>query len=139
VLQDVASGLIYVNSSAQDFRNDDVRPYLEKYLRGSNGIDAVERVKVMKLLWDSVGTEFGGRHELYERNYSGNHENTRIELLRGQLADGRLDEHRAFVDRCLAEYDLDGWRVPDLASFADLGAAGRALLGDPDVTTRADE
>ena len=36
-----------------------------------NGIDAVERVKLMKLLWDAIGTEFGGRHELYERNYSG--------------------------------------------------------------------
>lgn len=139
VLQDVASGLIYVNSSAQDFHNDDVRPYLDKYLRGSNGIDAVERVKVMKLLWDAVGTEFGGRHELYERNYSGNHENTRIELFRGQLADGKLDGYRAFVDRCLAEYDLNGWQVPDLASFGDLGAAGRALLGEPDVPVSADE
>ena len=28
----------------------------------------------MKLLWDAVGTEFGGRHELYEINYSGSHE-----------------------------------------------------------------
>ena len=35
----------------------------------------------MKLLWDAVGTEFGGRHELYERNYAGNHENMRAELL----------------------------------------------------------
>lgn len=61
VLQDVASGMIYLNSSAQDFRNEDIRPYLDKYLRGSHGIDAVERVKVMKLLWDAVGTEFGGR------------------------------------------------------------------------------
>jgi aromatic ring hydroxylase len=129
VLQDVASGLIYLNSSAQDFHNDDIRPYLDKYLRGSNGVDAVERVKVMKLLWDAVGTEFGGRHELYERNYTGNHENTRTELLRGQLGDGKLDGYRAFVDRCLAEYDLNGWRVPDLASFPDIGAAGRALLG----------
>jgi len=25
----------------------------------------------MKLLWDAVGTEFGGRHELYERNLRG--------------------------------------------------------------------
>ncbi|MGV9359287.1 4-hydroxyphenylacetate 3-hydroxylase family protein [Amycolatopsis sp. NPDC003731] len=129
VLQDVASGLIYLNSSAQDFHNDDIRPYLDKYLRGSNGVDAVERVKVMKLLWDAVGTEFGGRHELYERNYTGNHENTRTELLRGQLGDGKLDGYRAFVDRCLAEYDLNGWQVPDLASFPDVGAAGRALLG----------
>jgi hypothetical protein len=50
-------------------------------------------VKVMKLLWDAVGT------------------------------------NRAFVDRCLAEYDLTGWQVPDLASLSQLGEAGRAALG----------
>ncbi|HEY9474335.1 MAG TPA: 4-hydroxyphenylacetate 3-hydroxylase C-terminal domain-containing protein, partial [Mycobacteriales bacterium] len=71
-------------------------------------------------LWDAVGTEFGGRHELYERNYAGNHENTRVELLFGQLATGQVDGYKAFVDRCLAEYDLDGWTVPDLTSFDDL-------------------
>jgi aromatic ring hydroxylase len=26
------------------------------------------RVKLMKLMWDAIGSEFGGRHELYERN-----------------------------------------------------------------------
>lgn len=108
VLQDVASGLIYVNSSAKDFANPEVRPYLDKYLLGS------ERVKVMKLLWDAVGTEFGGRHELYERNYAGNHENTRVELLNAQMLNGELDSYKSFVDSCLAEYDLDGWTVPDL-------------------------
>ena len=128
VLQDVASGLIYLNSSAQDFHNDDVRPYLDKYLRGSHGTDSVERVKVMKLLWDAVGSEFGGRHELYERNYTGNHENTRVELLLGQIADEQLDGYKAFVDQCLAEYDLDGWTVPDLASFEQLGQQARNLL-----------
>lgn len=124
VLQDVASGLIYVNSGAEDFRNPDIRPYLDKYLRGSDGTDAEGRVKVMKLLWDAVGSEFGGRHELYERNYAGNHENTRVELLFAQMADGRLDEYAAFVDRCLAEYDLDGWTVPDLSSFEALRRTG---------------
>ncbi|QNE79658.1 Pyoverdin chromophore biosynthetic protein pvcC (plasmid) [Streptomyces finlayi] len=115
VLQDVASALIYVNSSADDFANPNIRGYLDTYLRGSNGIDAVTRSKVMKLLWDSVGTEFAGRHELYERNYAGNHENTRIELLFSQLASGQMDDYRGFVDKCLAEYDLDGWTVPDLS------------------------
>jgi aromatic ring hydroxylase len=114
-LQDIASGLIYVNSSAADFANPDIRPYLDKYLRGSNGTDAVARVKLMKLLWDAVGTEFAGRHELYERNYAGNHENVRIELLSAQMAGGELDGYKAFADQCLAEYDLDGWTVPDLA------------------------
>ena len=74
-------GLIYLNSSARDFKTAEIRPYLDKYLRGSNGFDAVDRVKLMKLLWDAVGTEFGGRHELYERNYSGNHENVQAEML----------------------------------------------------------
>ena len=35
----------------------------------------------MKLMWDAIGTEFGGRHELYERNYFGNHESIRFETL----------------------------------------------------------
>ncbi|MEV6983467.1 4-hydroxyphenylacetate 3-hydroxylase N-terminal domain-containing protein [Sphaerisporangium sp. NPDC051017] len=127
--QDIASGLIYINSSAEDFKNPDVRPYLDKYLRGSGGIDSVERIKVMKLLWDAVGTEFGGRHELYERNYAGNHENTRVELLSAQTASGQVDGYKAFVDKCLSEYDLDGWTVPDLSSFEQLRQA-RAGLHD---------
>ena len=127
ILQDVASGLIYVPSSAEDFHNPQTRPYLDKYVRGSGGVTAVERVKLMKLLWDAVGTEFGGRHELYERNYSGNHENTRVELYSAQLASGQLAGYEAFVEQCLAEYDLDGWTVPDLESFSDL----RSLINRP--------
>jgi 4-hydroxyphenylacetate 3-monooxygenase len=130
VHQDVASGLIYLNSSAEDFKNPDIRPYLDKYVRGSNGIDAVERVKLMKLLWDAVGTEFGGRHELYERNYAGNHENTRVELLNAQTANGQIDKYKAFVDECLAEYDLDGWTAPDMSSFPDLRSLRNGLLND---------
>ena len=51
--QTVASGLIYLNSHARDFQNPEMRPYLDRYLRGSNGYKAEERVKLMKLLWDS--------------------------------------------------------------------------------------
>jgi aromatic ring hydroxylase len=120
VLQDVASGLIYVNSGAEDFKNPDIRPYLDRFARGSDGTGAMERIKVMKLLWDAVGTEFGGRHELYERNYQGNHENVRLELLFSQLSSGLLDSYKAFADTCLNEYDLDGWTAADLCSFEDL-------------------
>lgn len=119
VLQDVASGLIYVNSGTEDFNNPEVRRYLDRFLRGSD-CDAVDRVKLMKLLWDSVGTEFGGRHELYERNYQGNHENVRLELLFSQYSSGLMDSYQEMVDACLSEYDLDGWTVGDLCSFEDL-------------------
>ena len=46
----------------------------------------------MKLMWDAIGSEFGGRHELYERNYFGNHESIRFETLMVAERHGR---HRA--------------------------------------------
>lgn len=118
--QDVASGLIYLPSSALDFKSAEIRPYLDKYVRGSHGIQAVDRVKLMKLLWDSIGSEFGGRHELYERNYSGNHENVKAELLFTAQAQGTTDMMKGMADACMAEYDLDGWTVPDLINNDDV-------------------
>ncbi|MCW4352649.1 Pyoverdin chromophore biosynthetic protein pvcC [Hoyosella sp. YIM 151337] len=120
--QDVASGLIYLPSSAADFKNPDVRPYLDKYVRGSDGITAVERVKVMKALWDSIGSEFGGRHELYERNYSGNHENVKAELLFAAQNRGLVSSMKGFAEQFMNEYDLDGWTVPDLIGNEDVTA-----------------
>ncbi|AIJ25335.1 4-hydroxyphenylacetate 3-hydroxylase [Amycolatopsis methanolica 239] len=114
IMQDLGSGLIYLPSHADDFKSPEVRPYLDQYVRGSNGIDAIERVKLMKLIWDSIGSEFGGRHELYERNYSGNHEGVRAELLFAAQQSGQADGMKGFAEQCMAEYDLDGWTVPDL-------------------------
>ena len=56
----------------------------------------------------------GGRHELYERNYSGNHENVRAELLFAAQQSGLTDAMTGFAEQCMAEYDLDGWTSPDL-------------------------
>lgn len=60
---------LVTSSSLKDFQDPDLRPLIDKYYRGT-GATAEERIK---LVWDAIGTEFGGRHELYERNYSGNH------------------------------------------------------------------
>jgi 4-hydroxyphenylacetate 3-monooxygenase len=137
---DLGSALIYLNSHAVDFKTPEIRPLLDRYVRGSGGYDSVERVKLMKLLWDAVGSEFGGRHELYERNYAGNHENIRLEVLLSATASGQVDEYKGFADTCLAEYDLDGWTVPDLINPHDvnrfMGANGGA--GRPAASERAD-
>ena len=53
----VASGLIFQPSSSRDFQSPELRPYLDKYMSSSTG-DSVERVKIMKMLWDAIGTEF---------------------------------------------------------------------------------
>jgi 4-hydroxyphenylacetate 3-monooxygenase len=116
----LASGLIYLNSHAVDFQTPELRPYLDKYLRGSDGSNAVERIKLMKLLWDALGTEFGGRHELYERNYAGDSERIRVQTLQAALASGQAEHFKGFAEQCMAEYDLDGWTVPDLINPDDV-------------------
>jgi len=105
----VASGLIYLPSSSKDFKNSEINKYLEKYVRGSKGMNHVERIKIMKLLWDAIGTEFGGRHELYERNYAGNHELIRISALMNAKGSGALTEMEALADACMNDYDENGW------------------------------
>jgi 4-hydroxyphenylacetate 3-monooxygenase len=116
----LGSGLIYQNSHAVDFQTPELRPYLDRYLRGSNGASAVERIKLMKLLWDAVGTEFGGRHELYERNYAGAPETIRFLTWQMAQASGQAERFKGFAEQCMAEYDLDGWTVPDLITPADV-------------------
>ena len=61
------------------------------------------------VLWDAIGTEFGGRHELYERNYAGNHEDIRIQALWSARASGTLADMTTLADQCMSEYDEDGW------------------------------
>lgn len=122
----VASGLIYVNSNAADFKSPEIRPYLDKYVRGSNGIEALDRVKIMKLLWDSIGSEFGGRHELYERNYAGNNEQIKIENIAVAELTGTLEMMEGLAETCMSEYDLDGWTTPDFINpGADVSLVGK--------------
>jgi 4-hydroxyphenylacetate 3-monooxygenase len=67
-----------------------------------------------------MGTEFGGRHSLYERNYFGNHENIRTEVVMVAEMMGNADRYRGFAEQCMDEYNLDGWTVPDLINPDDI-------------------
>jgi len=123
----IGSGLIYLNSHATDFKSPEIRPYLDKYVRGTDGIVALDRVKLLKLLWDAVGTEFGGRHELYERMYAGNEDDTRIQTMVAAMEMGVADQMKGFAEQCMSEYDLDGWTVPHLVNPDDVSYVARQL------------
>jgi 4-hydroxyphenylacetate 3-monooxygenase len=60
-----------------------------------------ERVKLLKLLWDTFGSEFGSRHLQYEMFYAG--EPASIQGREFRSFDWAAAE--ALVDHCLASYD----------------------------------
>jgi 4-hydroxyphenylacetate 3-monooxygenase len=102
---------IVVPSSYLDLKNPELRPLIDRFYRGSDS-SAEERIKLFKLIWDAIGSEFGARHELYERNYSGNNEQARLDVLNFARRRGLLDLFQSFADECLRDYDLDGWTSP---------------------------
>jgi len=61
-----------------------------------------ERVKLLKLLWDTFGSEFGSRHLQYEMFYAG--EPGSIQGREFRSFDWASAE--ALVDHCLASYDV---------------------------------
>lgn len=125
--RNVTSGLIYLPSSARDLNNPQIDQYLAKYVRGSNGMDHVERIKILKLMWDAIGSRFGGRHELYEINYSGSQDEIRLQCLRQAQSSGNMDKMMAMVDRCLSEYDQNGWTVSHLHNNDDINQLDKLL------------
>jgi len=71
LLRELAGGgVIQLPSSYRDLTNAESRADLERYMKSPN-ISTEERVKLFKLAWDIVGSEFGGRHLQYEMFYAG--------------------------------------------------------------------
>jgi 4-hydroxyphenylacetate 3-monooxygenase len=114
VNKSIAAGLIYLPSTGADFEQPELRPYLDKYVRGSNGVGALDRVKTLKLLWDAIGSEFAGRHELYEINYAGSYEQGRLDAYNDAHVTGLSDRMTQLVEQCMSEYDEGGWKASDL-------------------------
>jgi 4-hydroxybutyryl-CoA dehydratase/vinylacetyl-CoA-Delta-isomerase len=59
-LLEIAGGSPITAPYAEDIRNPELRPYIEKYYRGSDPDGAMERLAVMKLIRDVVASEYGG-------------------------------------------------------------------------------
>jgi 4-hydroxyphenylacetate 3-monooxygenase len=90
------AAFITLPSSNADFDNPEIAADIERYMR-SGSADAKTRVKLMRLIWDFLGSEFGSRHQQYEKFYGGPSFGAKLNLYRN------FDFKRAgaLVDRAL--------------------------------------
>ena len=72
-IRELAGGaLIMLPSAADDLALAEIAPYLDAaQVSSREGDGAYERMKLLKLAWDAVGSEFAGRHTQYEMFYAG--------------------------------------------------------------------
>jgi 4-hydroxyphenylacetate 3-monooxygenase len=67
-------------------------------------IEAIDRHKLYKLAWDLVGSEFAGRHMLYEKFYAGNS----IVVRNQSDREAPWERFHETVDRLLAAVEIAG-------------------------------
>jgi 4-hydroxyphenylacetate 3-monooxygenase oxygenase component len=65
-----AGGFFYAPSEA-DLESAEIRPYIDRYVRGRAGVTAADRIALFKLAWDATGEGFAQRMAQYVRFYSG--------------------------------------------------------------------
>jgi 4-hydroxyphenylacetate 3-monooxygenase len=64
-------GIFQMPADISVMHDPKLRAQFEQYWQTPQ-LGAVERMKLYKLAWDLIGSEFAGRHMLYERFYAGN-------------------------------------------------------------------
>ncbi len=97
----VGGGVIQLPSSYRELVEPETQGDMRRYLR-SGDTSAEERVKLFKLAWDAIGSEFAGRHHQYEMFYAGAPFVARANAMRNY----GYEEALASADSFLASYDL---------------------------------
>jgi len=96
-------GLIMLPSSVKDFDNPELNRLIHKTQK-SPATDSMGRVKLMKLAWDAIGSEFASRHTQYEMFYAGAPFVTRAHMFRTFNWQNSL----GLVDDLMSRYDVRG-------------------------------
>ena len=118
-LRDVLGGApLVVPSSTRTCTSPELRPADRPVLPRLRRARRRSAIKLFKLIWDAIGTEFGGRHELYERNYSRQPraDAPRHAEVRAAPGRARWRSSRASSTSCMADYDLDGFTAAPWAN-----------------------
>lgn len=98
----VGGGVLQVPSSYKELINPETKDDMEKFITSSSDIGTIEKVKLLRLAWDVIGSEFAGRHEQYEMFYIGAPYLAKAYAFRNY----GYEETIELVDKCLSEYDI---------------------------------
>lgn len=114
IVQTLAAGGFFYAPSEADLASAELRPHIDRYVRGRAGVSAEDRIALFKLAWDATGEAFAQRMAQYVRFYSGDP----IRLTAGFYAQYDKEPLLELVERALGRRD----GVPLPITPADPGA-----------------
>ena len=69
IIRLLGSHNVFAAPTLAQMRDPELKPLIDRYLRGAGDVSAEERVRVFRLGWDFVGSGLASRNEQYERFY----------------------------------------------------------------------
>ena len=107
--------LIMLPSSAQDFSDGDLARIISSVQVSADDTAPLDRVKLLKLAWDAIGSEFASRHTQYEMFYAGAQFVTRGHSFRTY----DWDQAKLLVAKISDRYSLDSASEPATKTAAE--------------------
>jgi len=101
ILREVAGSGLIMQPSENDLASPELRPYLDRYLRGK-GVDVEYKSRLYRLAHDLAVSSSGMRQEVYEYWHGGDPNRNRINLLRGFDQDATRSRIEDLISRPLA-------------------------------------
>lgn len=96
-------GMIQLPSNVKDFETSEAGSDIRRYIQSPDW-PAEERVKLLKLAWDAIGSEFASRHAQYEKFYAG----APFIVKNRFMWNYDFGTTERLVDKALAGYDMKG-------------------------------
>jgi aromatic ring hydroxylase len=90
-VQDIAGGLLVTGPGAEDMENPDLRPILERYYGGRDGVSARDRLAALNFVKDLTSSDYGGYQEVLAIHAEGSLEAEKLMIARAYDAPRTLD------------------------------------------------
>jgi 4-hydroxybutyryl-CoA dehydratase/vinylacetyl-CoA-Delta-isomerase len=81
-VQDIAGGLLVTGPGAEDMENPDLRPLLEHYYGGRDGVSARDRLAALNFVKDLTSSDYGGYQEVLAIHAEGSLEAEKLMISR---------------------------------------------------------
>ncbi len=102
ILRDLAGGGVFqMPADISVMQDENLRDTFETYWQTPQ-LGAVDRMKLYRLAWDLIGSEFAGRHQQYEKFYAG----ASFIVRNHSFREAPWEEFHGVVDDLLASYDI---------------------------------
>lgn len=81
-VQELAGGILVTGPGDEDWESEELRPFLNKYLVGRDGVSAVDRMKMLNFIRDLTSSDYGGYQEVLAIHAEGSLEAEKMQIFR---------------------------------------------------------